>query len=332
MNSKFNEIVASRFKDFTPVFECIAGSNLYGTNTPESDVDIRGVFIPSKKYFYGFNSNIEQATNEKQDITFFEIRKFFRLCIDCNPNIVELLFVPEDKTIYSSNIWKTITANANLFLSKKARYTFSGYAVSQLHRVKQHRNWLLHPVKQQPQRSDFGLPNERTLVSKDQLNAFNELTTNKEKEYTYNMVLDVNFLELLEREKAFLNANANWGNYQRWLRERNPKRAALEVKCGYDSKHVSHLFRLLGEGKELLSTGGITFPRPDVKFLREIVDGKYTYDELMSLIGERESDEKEEAIIDKNFIEVYENSVLPHSPYINKADELCQSIIEQVLK
>ena len=45
--------------NFKLISKFITGSRLYGTNTPISDVDIRGVFVPIKEYFYCFSTNIK---------------------------------------------------------------------------------------------------------------------------------------------------------------------------------------------------------------------------------------------------------------------------------
>jgi predicted nucleotidyltransferase len=302
---------AKRYEGFTPMFECIAGSQLYGTASPESDVDCRGVFIASRKYFLGF-SGIEQIEPSAETV-YFEIRKFLRLCLECNPNLIELLFVPRSMQIYSSRRWQRLLKAKNIFLSRKAARTFPGYAMAQLHRIKQHRNWLLHPMAKQPVRSDFGLPMEKTLVTKDQLNAYEELKGSVSVPFE----LNPNFLGLLEREKAFLNANRDWNNYETWLRQRNVKRAALEKRSGYDTKHASHLIRLISEGRELLLTGQITFPRPDAELLRAIIDGEYSYEQLMSMIGD----------LDTVFREITVQSLLPEYPDQELAEELCQSLV-----
>jgi predicted nucleotidyltransferase len=43
-----------------------------------------------------------------------------------------------------------------------------------------------------------------------------------------------NFLEVLVLEKRYRNAKREWDQYQTWLKQRNPKRAELEKKFGYD--------------------------------------------------------------------------------------------------
>jgi hypothetical protein len=305
----------SRFK---LICKCVTGSQLYGTATPESDVDIRGVFIPTEEFYLGFMEKVEQVESHVPDETFWEITKFFRLCIDNNPNILELLFVPlySEYTEYFTKEWEEIISKRELFLSTKARHTFSGYAVSQLHRIKQHREWLLNPPKKKPERKDFNLP-ETNVITKDQINAYDELMDRGE-------VLEIGLqtLQVLQREKAYFNAARYWEQYNKWKEERNKDRASLEAKYGYDCKHASHLFRLIGEGIELLTTKNITFPRPDAQELLAIRHGEYSYDELMVKLGDD---------VDTNFKNIDGSVVLPHSPNRKEADKLCQKLVKERL-
>lgn len=302
-------------KKFKLIFSAITGSHLYGTALPDSDEDIRGVFIPTEEFYLGFLNKVEQVESKKPDMVYWEISKFFKLCLDSNPNIVELLFIPEEYIINSSSQWSTILDNKNLFLSTKAKHTFSGYAVSQLHRIKQHREWLLNPPKTKPSRGDFGLP-ESNVVTKDQINAYDELVS-----MGTPLKLTDNVLEALHKEKAYINAMRRWNNYKEWEKNRNQSRALLEKQFGYDTKHASHLVRLLDEGKELITSGKITFPRPNSEELLSIRNGAYNYDELMDRVGGSDGTE-----ID-NFLSV--DSVLPHSPNRKKADELCITLIKE---
>jgi uncharacterized protein len=305
--------IDSRFKIICKV---ITGSKLYGTATPQSDTDIRGVFIPTSEFYFGFLNKVEQVESHVPDETFWEITKFFRLCLDNNPNIMELLFIPKDFIINKTEEWDKIIAHRDLFLSTKARHTFSGYAVSQLHRIKQHREWLLNPPKKQPERGDFNLP-EVNVITRDQINAYDELLDREHK-----IVLPQDVLITLQREKAYINAMKYWDNYNRWKQERNKDRAELEAKFGYDTKHASHLFRLIGEGIELLTTSNITFPRPDKDELLAIRQGKYTYNELMSKLGDD---------VDTNFKTIEDTFVLPHKPKHEEVDKLCQELVKNRL-
>ena len=340
---------------FKLIFRCLAGSHLYGTNTPLSDIDERGVFIPDEKYFYGFLNRTEQYEDKKNDITYFELRKFMQLAMDNNPNIIELLFVPKDKWLQNTVDWLQIYKNRDLFLSKKCKFTFSGYAHSQFNRIKLHRNWLLNPPKKKPTRKEFGLSEHRSDLTRDQIGAFNVLLSlkleNIKEFHSLKEELEVmqetrdfkalctqftkvdaeavksiipisdSFIDILQKENGYSEAERQYNQYENWKKNRNPERAKLEEKYFFDCKHGSHLIRLITEGKELLETGHITFPRPDAKFLLDIKNGHYKYEEISEMLES----------FDKIFNDLYETSPLPQSPDKVKIDKLCQSIAKRFL-
>ena len=64
------------------------------------------------------------------------------------------------------------------------------------------------------------------------------------------------------------------------------QRPELEVKHGYDTKAAMHAIRLVGEGIELMSTGAITFPRPNVEYLRAVRNGALSLDSVCSVVSE----------------------------------------------
>lgn len=131
-----------------------------------SDSDYRGVFIASPDTKLGMTGAIDQIEVKKdkngvvppeqvelikelnkvlgmdmpldEDIALYEIKKFITLALDNNPNIMDLIFSDEDATIYSNKKGKKLLENTDIFLSKKTKFTFSGYAMSQIHRAKSH--------------------------------------------------------------------------------------------------------------------------------------------------------------------------------------------------
>jgi predicted nucleotidyltransferase len=250
--------------DYKLLFRTVAGSHLYGTATETSDVDERGVFLAPERYWLGFLDRVEQVEDKKQDKVFYEFRKFLKLTLDCNPNMVELLFVPEDKWLNHSDEWFDVLKVRDAFLSKKAKHTFSGYAHSQLKRLKNHKRWM-----------DGFVPTDKS-----------------------------------EREA-----------WELWKKNRNPERFALEEKFGYDTKHAAHLMRLMYEGKELLLTGNLTFPRPEAEFLVFLRNGYWSYDELMENVSK----------FDEDFERWYELSPLPHSPDRVRVNELCMDVARRLL-
>jgi uncharacterized protein len=148
------------------------GSMSYGTNVPTSDLDIRGIVIPPKEYYIGLTNNFEQATSKDPDLVIFELRKFLKLASECNPNALEILFTEKEDHYLDTPQSRLLLDSKNIFLSKRVKFTFQGYAHSQMKRILLHRRWLLNPPSGKPERSDFGLP-ERSIVPKDQLAAAN---------------------------------------------------------------------------------------------------------------------------------------------------------------
>jgi len=342
-------------KSFKLIFKCIAGSRLYGTSTPQSDWDERGVFIPDENYFYGFLNRTEQYEDKNNDITYWEIRKFLQLAMENNPNIIEILFVPKDKWLQYSNEWEEIYENRELFVSKKCKHTFLGYAHSQFHRIKLHRHWIMNPPTKKPTREDYGLSPYKSDLTKDQIGAFNVLLALKLeniKEYhplkiqleemheTYEfkglcqnfkeidinavqeiMPISTHFLQILQKENAYAQAEREFNQYIHWKEHRNPERYKLEENFKYDCKHASHLIRLISEGAELLTKGNITLPRPDAEFLLEIKNGVYKYEEIADLLESYE----------KKFEVLYETSTLPFSADKVEIDKLCQKLTKNFL-
>src|ERR1035437_1489747 len=143
-----------------------AGSHAYGTSTPESDEDVRGVCTLPPSVIFGFQERFEQKRAElPQDLEIYSILKFASLAVANNPNILELLFVDESSILLTTPAWAKLRDIRHLFLSKRIAATFAGYAKSQLHRIRSHRGYLLTKIKSIPTREEFGLP-ARCLVPK----------------------------------------------------------------------------------------------------------------------------------------------------------------------
>lgn len=140
------------------IYTVSIGSRLYGTHNADSDYDKAGVMVPTlRNLILSDMGGYEQFKYPEEDHTVFDIRKVFKLLLDNSPNMFDLIFAPESAVIKSSAIWDEVIANRELFLSRKCRYSFSGYAIAQLRRIRTHRKFLLDPPTKKPERSDFGL-------------------------------------------------------------------------------------------------------------------------------------------------------------------------------
>lgn len=292
------------------IYKCYHGSRAYGTNVAGSDVDIKGIAVAPHSHVCGFAYPFEQHESTKPDIVIYDLRKFMKLAADCNPNIIEVLFCSEADILDITDCGRELRKNSQLFLSRKAKHTFSGYAFAQLKRIKSHKAWLLDPPDHKPTREKFGLP-EKKLLSASEIGATEKLIVT-------GVPVTENVLRALELEKAYGNALTKWHQYETWKAERNTKRAELEAKFGYDTKHAYHLVRLMRMCGEILRGEGVIVRRPDAKELLEIRNGSWSYDKLIEWAEDK--DAENEALM--------ANSPLPHSPDLLRLNALCADLHE----
>jgi uncharacterized protein len=339
------------------IYLTVHGSHAYGTNVPGSDLDLRGVCIPPKPYYLGSLHTFEQAEQHEPDLNIYELKKLLRLASDCNPNVIEVLYTDPSFVRVCTPLGEKLLEHRDLFLSRKAKSTFCGYAISQLHRIKKHYAWHTNPPKAPPTRAEYGLP-ERTLIPADQLAAANATIGKKLDEWSIRFLdegdpalrievlnkmkdhlaeiqvsmdenlwigaartlgFDDNFIAILDRERRYTSKQREWEQFGEWKKHRNPKRAALEAKFGYDTKHAYHLVRLVRMCREILTYGKVLVLRPDWEDLLEIRHGSWPIERLI------EWTEKE----DKDLWDVQRASPLPKEPDRQRIDALCIEMIEQ---
>ena len=116
------------------LFETISGSNLYGTNVEGSDVDLRGIFKVPMEMRVGLLDPISEISNEKDDIKYFELKKYMKLASEANPNILELLYKIDGCVKKTSPAHELLHNNRHLFITKKCKHSYNGYAYSQIKR------------------------------------------------------------------------------------------------------------------------------------------------------------------------------------------------------
>lgn len=118
------------------------GSIAHGTFVPNSnpnsidDKDILGIAMPPKQFFYGLKGFEQFERQEDEwDVLIYDFRKAIRLLIKSNPNILQILWTPEEHILKTSDIYKKLVANRSLFVHKGIYKTFCGYSYGQLHKM-----------------------------------------------------------------------------------------------------------------------------------------------------------------------------------------------------
>ena len=113
----------------------LGGSYSYGMNIEgKSDIDIRGVALNSKEEIL-LLQNFGQIVNENTDTTIYSFNKMVNLLCKANPNVMEQLGLNPEHYLYIHPIGQVLLNNSKLFLSKRAVYSFAGYAKEQLKKL-----------------------------------------------------------------------------------------------------------------------------------------------------------------------------------------------------
>jgi len=113
------------------IYKVIRGSHAYGTNLPSSDTDYSGIYLQSLDDILGFGYR-DQVNDSKNDIVYYEIRRFLELLASNNPTVLELLNISEDCIVYKHPVMDMILENKEKFITKNCRNSFGGYARQQI--------------------------------------------------------------------------------------------------------------------------------------------------------------------------------------------------------
>ncbi len=140
-------------------YETIMGSVAYGVSSDTSDMDVYGFCVPPKDMIFphlageilGFGRQINRFEQYQQhhildksalagagrtyDITIYSIVKYFQLCMENNPNMIDSLFTPANCVLHITKLGNMVRENRKIFLHKGAWHKFKGYAYSQLHKM-----------------------------------------------------------------------------------------------------------------------------------------------------------------------------------------------------
>ena len=367
------------------IYVTLHGSQAYGLNNELSDVDVKGIVIPPKEVENDLFHRFEQAENSpefeekfghlknpknpKFESTIYSLKKFMILAANVNPNIVELLWTdPSDQFVMNDPMGK-LMAQRDMFLSSKAKFTFSGYAFAQAAKIERHRKWIVRGEMAMPKREDFGLPPERpkqmeeifglikSEVEKWNLSQYplNNMERDELKadiwELVYNVSkVDVNegnwpkvyeagvierlakeynlkeeVVELLQRERLFKKEMEMYKSWLTWKTGRNPARHELEVKSGYDTKHASHLVRLMRMGLEILTDHKVVVKRPDREEILAVKDGAWSYERVMEFAKDMQVklDEAYKATTLPKSVDYVRVNALYHRLYEGYHEKIC---------
>jgi predicted nucleotidyltransferase len=119
------------------IYRCVMGSQAYGLETEESDIDRRGIYLAPAELQWSLFGASEQFEDNAGQACYWELQKFLIMALRANPNILECLYSPivEKTTPLAEELLRIRQG----FLSQMIFQTFNGYALSQFKKIEQDR-------------------------------------------------------------------------------------------------------------------------------------------------------------------------------------------------
>lgn len=284
-------------------YEVLMGSVAYGVSDDVSDMDIYGFCFPYKDMVFphlrgdiqGFGrqkKNFEQyqqhhifnpSNKRNYDLSIYNIIKYFQLCLENNPNMIDSLFVPQRCILHCSQIGDHVRANRKKFLHAGSYYKFKGYAFSQKNKMK-----------------------NKVIISIIKFEKQFNLETYK-----------INFAEVVEeiewREKKRKKQHTKLFNlttddlveYRYLLNQcKDPSKRKINIlNKGYDTKFAYHVVRLLNECEQILLEGDIDLEQ-DRERLKSIRRGEWSIKKIDNYFEEKE----------RYLEKLYQETKIPYSP------------------
>lgn len=127
------------------LFSCVAGSRAYGTSTPESDEDIRGIYAIAARDYLALEPPAPQLADDRGNTVYFSLKRLIELLAAANPNVLELLFTPDDCVRETAPEMDRLVAVRELFVTRQCVDTHVGYALSQIKKARGQNKWINDP-------------------------------------------------------------------------------------------------------------------------------------------------------------------------------------------
>lgn len=280
------------------ILEIKFGSHLYGTDTPNSDLDIKGIYLPTAREIClnGYKRTItttrpkrtfERNNKDDVDIEVFSLDRYVELLVDGQAVALDMLFAPEASYTQKDNtgIMEGIFLQRDKFISKSMTGAFFGYAKQQASKYGQ-KGFRVHALREALNYLN-SLPEHSRLQEHD-CSSWITQVGNEHIKIAYckgPKGEEVPHLEVCDK-KYQLNQpiKAIKVGMQKRFDEYGHRALLAEKNEGVDWKALSHAVRVNTEAKELLETGFITFPCPNRELLLKIKLGEMPYKEVSEII------------------------------------------------
>ena len=288
------------------VVKAYFGSHLYGTSTPESDVDFKEIFVPHPRDIlmgrapnhFNMNTNNTATKNTHDDVDheLYSLKYFFELAQSGETVALDMLHTPPDLVVKSDlpDVWKFIQENRSRFYTtdmksylgyvrkQAAKYGVKGSRLAELKRVlevlNQYPEWkYADRPKDKAHNQRWKLGEIEHLLPTSEFLFWKDVVDSKMGIQRFYNVLGRKFqdtITIAEIKYSLTKLEAEYG-------ERARKAEANE---GVDWKALSHAYRAGVQLREIYHTGDLVFPLSSADLIKEIKAGKLPFKYVQELL------------------------------------------------
>jgi len=272
---------------YKKLFQCIHGSHLYGLDTPQSDTDYKGVFMPEldelllgkspRQVSESSGNNETKNSSDDIDSDWYSLPEFIKLACQGETIALDMLHAHTNRemVLCGSPEWAFIVANKDRFYTKNMK-AFLGYAKKQAAKygLKGSRMGALEEVWNVSRQHILSEP--RKLLSiwdklpvNDHCRFINDKLKSGEEQEFYE-VLGSKYQNSMPLHQFIASMDVKWSSYGERARQAKDNE-------GIDWKAVSHAIRAAYQLKEIYLNGCIEYPLKDRDVIRGIKIGDYDF-------------------------------------------------------
>lgn len=292
------------------VIKSYFGSHLYGTSTPESDVDYKEIYIPdarqimtdSVKNHMTMNTNDTSSRNTKDDIDheLFSLKYFLKLVSKGETVALDMLHTPPECIVKCElpEVWEFIHANRSRFYTtdmkaylgyvrkQAAKYGVKGSRVAALREVVEILNNTPNEDYDPEWQGATSLSQRKIklkvkhIASSLPVNEFASWVHTKDDKGG-----DQVFYEVLGRKfQSSISVEMMKSSIYKIWKEYGDRARQAEQNDNIDWKALSHALRGGFQLEEIYSTGDLKYPLESAEILKEVKVGNIHFKEVQVML------------------------------------------------
>jgi hypothetical protein len=256
----------------------VFGSHLYGTDTPQSDHDFKGIYMPSREDILlgrirksirdSPSDNTKHNTVGDIDIETYSLHYFVKLACEGQTVALDMLHADEDAIIDSSYIWDDLVRERSRFYTRDLT-ALVGYA--------------------RRQASKYGIKGSRLADAKRVLHTLRAVDPMTRLEDIAPLWIGSEHVRMVKKgDDVFLQVcgkllqgRARAKHYvpvmEAFVEQYGSRAIDAESNKGVDWKAMSHALRAGYQVKAILLHGEFTYPLPHTPILRRVKAGELDY-------------------------------------------------------